>query len=159
MKTIWVASDHAGFELKQKVVSYLKSEGPSFASRVIQSSDQVQDLGPVTDDPVDYPDFADLVAQKIQKDPTENIGVLICGSGQGMSIRANRYPKVRAALVYSEQIAALARQHNDANVICLGGRVTDHDLSLRLVKIFLETKFEGGRHQNRLLKLERKILC
>jgi ribose 5-phosphate isomerase B len=140
-------------------VSYLKLEGPHFASGVIQFSDQIQDLGPATDDSVDYPDFADSVAQKIQHDSTQNIGVLICGSGQGMCMRANRYPKVRAALVYNEQIAALARQHNDANVICLGGRVTDHDLALRLVKIFLESTFEGGRHLNRIKKLEKKILC
>jgi ribose 5-phosphate isomerase B len=112
----------------------------------------------MNEDRVDYPDYADLVAKKIQDSP-KDIGILICGSGQGMCMRANRYSQVRAALVYNEEIARLSRQHNDANVLCLGGRVLQHDLALSLVKIFLETEFEGGRHLNRVQKLGRELVC
>jgi len=150
VKNIWIASDHAGFELKQKIVSFLHKNWSGLI---------VHDMGPMTEDRVDYPDYADLVAEKVQNEPKDNIGILICGSGQGMCMRANRYSQVRAALVYNEEIARLSRQHNDANVLCLGGRVLEHDFALSLVKIFLETEFEGGRHIVRIQKMGRKILC
>jgi len=155
MKSIWIASDHAGFELKQKVVSLLKLSQNLFPGLVIE----VNDLGPQNEARVDYPDYADLVAKKVQLDPVKNVGILICGSGQGMCMRANRYLKVRACLVYNEEIAKLSRQHNDANVLCLGSRVIDHDLALSLVVIFFKTEFQGGRHQERVEKLEKEILC
>ena len=153
MKKIWIASDHAGYELKSKIVTQLKS----FVSQ--KGEVEVQDMGPTNQTSVDYPDFADKVAREIHKDPNHSLGILICGSGQGMSMRANKYSNVRAALVWNEEVTQLARQHNDANVLCLGGRVVDHDLALKLVTLFLATDFEGGRHSHRVVKIGREILC
>ena len=137
-KNFFIASDHAGFELKQKVLAALK-EVPW------------ADLGPFSEDSVDYPDFAAKLIEKIVS--PNDVGILICGSGQGMAIRANRASHIRAALCWSEEIAQLSRLHNDANVICIGGRVTDHDLAFRMIQIFLTTAFEGGRHARRVEKL------
>lgn len=145
--TVWVASDHAGFELKAKILEMLALKANSL-------SYSYKDLGPFNEERVDYPDFADLVAQKVTQN-TQDLGVLVCGSGQGMAIRANRYPKVRAALVWSPEVTQLSRQHNDANILCLGGRVLDHHLALQLVELFLTTPFEGGRHKDRVTKLSK----
>jgi ribose 5-phosphate isomerase B len=112
------------------------------------------DLGPESDGRVDYPDYADQVALKIAEGAGQ--GVLICGSGQGMAMRANRYTKVRAALVWNDETVRLARGHNDANILCLGARLIDLDTAKRLVRLFLETPFEGGRHADRVEKLSRK---
>ncbi len=133
-----IASDHAGYELKERLKKNLTHV-------------EWVDLGPSDSARVDYPDFADRLSAQIQKNGGQ--GVLICGSGQGMAIRANRYRGVRAALVWNEASTLLSRQHNDANVLCLGARLVDPALSEKLVELFLSTKFEGGRHQDRINKL------
>ena len=141
-KTIVIASDHAGFPLKDNLVSYIKEQGFD-----------VLDLG--TDNAetsVDYPLEAEKLAHAIKDDKAPR-GILVCGSGIGMCIAANRYPFIRAALVYEVQAAHLARQHNDANVLCLGGRMTDFETAKKLVDEFLNTPFEGGRHERRVLEL------
>ncbi|MCX7674865.1 MAG: RpiB/LacA/LacB family sugar-phosphate isomerase, partial [Bdellovibrionaceae bacterium] len=101
---------------------------------------------------VDYPDYADKLAVALQKDP-QGVGVLVCGSGQGMCMRANRYPHLRAALVWSKEVARLARAHNNANVICLGGRLTPPEEAWSWLQVFLDTPFDGGRHEQRVQKL------
>ena len=137
MKTIYIASDHAGFELKTYILQNRK-DLPWI------------DLGPTSDARVDYPDFADALAARMSD---KDIGVLICGSGQGMAMRANRYPKIRAALCYNSESTQLSRQHNDANVLCLGARLIPKDLALSIFDTFLHTPFEGGRHFDRVKKL------
>ena len=121
-----------------------------------------EDLGPDSTDRVDYPDFADLVAQKIEagsENGQENgtRGILVCGSGQGMAMRANKYSHVRAALCWNTEVATLSRQHNNTNLLCLGERVMDWDECERIVKVFLETPFEGGRHAGRVEKISKKV--
>ena len=138
---IFIASDHAGFDLKQIL---LKSN---------LSPLELQDLGPGDASSVDYPDYADKVAKLVNQNPNEALGILICGSGQGMCMRANKFQNVRAALCFTENQAILARQHNDANILCLGSRVTNTELSILIIKKFFSTPFEGGRHQNRVQKL------
>ena len=139
---IVIASDHAGYQLKEQLCAYLKS-----------LDYDVLDLGTDTDAvSVDYPLKAQDLAYILQKD-SEARGILICGTGIGMCMAINRYPFVRGALVYNEQTALLARQHNDANVLCLGGRTTDFDTAKKFVDIFLTTPFEGGRHEKRVLEL------
>lgn len=133
-----VGSDHAGLELK----SHLMKTLPSLPWL---------DLGTKHGESVDYPDFADQVC--LQVNPPTRIGLLICGSGQGMAIRANRYPHVRAALCWHDEIARLARAHNDANVLCLGARTMDFKACERILTTFLTTDFEGGRHAPRVEKL------
>lgn len=140
-KKMYIAADHAGFELK----THLLKKFPEL---------KMEDLGTMNPDRVDYPDFADRVAVKIQSNPNA-IGVLICGSGQGMAIRANRFSKVRAALCWNEEVAALSRQHNNANILCLGARFSTPALAESILKSFLNAEFEGGRHQARVDKLER----
>ena len=141
MKTeILIASDHAGFELKNQIVSSLKDIS-------------WKDVGPHSNASVDYPDFADQIGSFIQHNPNEK-AVLICGSGQGMCMRANKYPNVRAALVYNAEIAQLSREHNDANVLCLGARFMDFDQAQKIIKLFFETPFAGGRHQLRVDKIK-----
>jgi ribose 5-phosphate isomerase B len=136
---VMIASDHAGFELKEYLKSHLKNI-------------QWVDLGPSDASRVDYPDYADRVAQKISSGEAE-FGVLICGSGQGMAMRANRYSKVRAALVWNQDSTRLSREHNNANVIALGARLVEPQLAASLIELFLKTQFEGGRHQDRIVKL------
>lgn len=135
---IYIGSDHAGFDLKEKI----KARFPMFEWR---------DCGPLDTSRVDYPDYADRVAKEVLR--ANGRGVLVCGSGQGMAIRANRYHGIRAALVWNEESTKLSREHNDANIICLGARLLDHDLALHLVELFFATRFEGGRHQDRVDKL------
>ncbi len=129
-----IASDHAGFELKQKLVAALRDQY------------QLEDYGCATTDSVNYPDFAHSLCQKLTDDET---GILVCGSGQGMCMTANKYPHIRAALVHNLESAKLTRGHNNANVICLGARVLSFDGALECIKIFLQTEFEGGRHLKR----------
>ena len=133
-----IAADHAGFELKEQ----LKNLRPNL---------KWVDLGPTNADRVDYPDFAKMLASQIQK--PDDRGVLICGSGQGMMIAANRFPKVRAALAWIPEIAKLSRSHNDANVLCLAARFTTPELAAEMLDLFLSTDFEGGRHAGRVDKL------
>lgn len=157
---IFIGSDHAGYELKTKIVSLLNSS----------SKYSVHDMGPENMDSVDYPDYADLVCRKLhgfsvvdtqnpQAHPTHltDAGILICGTGQGMAIRANKFSHIRAALAWNEEIAKLSRDHNDANVLCLGARIIEHSLALKLVTTFLETPFAGGRHWQRLVKVNAPI--
>ena len=138
---ISIGSDHAGFEQKQQLVEYLKGEGY-----------EVVDHGPDTDERVDYPDYAVKVAMDVSFKRAD-YGVLVCGTGICMCIFANKIVRVRAANVTSPEFAALARQHNDANVVCLSGRFVDLETNEKIVDTFLTTDFEGGRHAKRLAKL------
>jgi ribose 5-phosphate isomerase B len=138
--TIAIASDHAGFSLKE----ILKQD-------IAQMGYEVSDLGPAGTQSVDYPDFATALAEWLKKNPSHK-GVLICGSGIGMSMAANRHAHIRAALCRSGLEASLARKHNDANVLCLGERLTGVEVAKDCLREFLQTDFEGGRHQNRVAK-------
>lgn len=140
-ETIAIAADHAGFELKDLLKGELEAAGYD-----------VLDLGTNGPESVDYPDFADALAGAVT-DGRASRGVLVCGSGIGISIAANRHKGVRAAAVYDETAARLARQHNDANVLALGARLTGVEIAKACLKTFLETEFEGGRHQRRVDKM------
>jgi ribose 5-phosphate isomerase B len=141
MMKVAIASDHRGFHLKEKVISLLKSKGH-----------EVVDDGPATDESVDYPDFAALVASKVS-DGTVERGILICGTGLGMAITANKFPRVRAAACVDEVSAELSRRHNDLNVLCLSGDLLSSRSTEHLVEKWMETEFEGGRHKRRLDKI------
>jgi ribose 5-phosphate isomerase B len=136
-----VASDHAGLPLKRELVEVLESSGH-----------EVKDFGTHSGDSVDYPDFASEVARAVGKGEVER-GVLVCGTGIGMSIVANKYRGVRAAVCTSEFEARMARGHNDANVLCVGQRVVGGGLARAILAVFLETAFEGGRHERRVQKI------
>jgi len=138
---IAIGSDHAGFERKQEIIEHLQSLGHI-----------VLDLGTFSKDSMDYPDIAVEVAQKVAQNLVER-GILICGSGIGVSIVANTTEGVRAANCVNEEMALLTRQHNDANVLALGERLVDTKTALSMVDIFLSTQFEGGRHQQRVEKI------
>lgn len=137
--TIYIGCDHGGFELKEKI----KTAFPGY---------KFVDFGTNTIDSVDYPDFASQVCEALKSDPTSR-GILICGSGQGMAMRANKYSHIRAALVWSNEVTRLSREHNDANVLCLGGRLIPSTEAVEFVKIFLQTEFAGGRHSVRVSKI------
>ena len=141
-RPLLVASDHAGFELKEKLKRALDAMGVAY-----------RDLGPATADPVDYPDNAHRLADGISRGEAER-GVLVCGSGQGMAMAANRHRGVRAALAADEETARLSREHNDANVLALGGRLVDHGKAERILKVWLDTPFAGGRHAGRVAKID-----
>ena len=140
-KKISLASDHAGFKLKEKIKQNL-----------INKKISVLDLGPTTDSSVDYPDFAKRVARNVASKKS-NIGILVCGSGTGMAMSANKFKKIRAAVCYNKASTSLSRKHNNANIIALGSRLTKKSVALKLVNIFLSTKFEGGRHLKRIKKV------
>lgn len=139
-----VGSDHAGFDLKEEIKRFLNEKGEY----------PVTDMGTFSNEPVDYPIIAHQVAKNISE-KRFHWGILVCGSGIGMSIVANRYPRVRAALCSNLFAVKVSRQHNDANILVLGGRVLGTDLALEMVDLFLHTQFEGGRHQRRLEQIER----
>jgi len=139
-----VGSDHAGFDLKEEIKRSLNEKGEY----------PVTDMGTFSNEPVDYPIIAHQVAKNISE-KRFHWGILVCGSGIGMSIVANRYPRVRAALCSNLFAVKVSRQHNDANILALGGRVLGTDLALEMVDLFLHTQFEGGRHQRRLEQIER----
>ncbi len=139
---IVIASDHAGFELKENIRECLE------ADKIV-----VDDLGPDNTDRVDYPDYGTKVAKAVSDDENLN-GIVICGTGIGMSIVVNRFPKVRGTLCSDVYTAKLCRQHNDSNVLILGGRVVGKGLAYEIVKTWLETPFEGGRHSKRLEKID-----
>lgn len=141
MPTIAIASDHAGFQLKVEVAAELGRLGHL-----------VMDLGPVDASSVDYPDYATRVTDAV-KTSRAALGVLICGTGMGMAITANKVHGIRAALCRTEFEARMSRQHNDANVLCLGQRVTGTGLALEILKAFLNASFEGGRHATRVDKI------
>jgi len=136
-----VGADHAGFHLKIKVIAYLHEQGY-----------QTKDFGTYSADSVDYPDFAHPVAATVDADDYP-MGILICGSANGVCMTANKYPYVRAAICWNEELAQLARQHNDANILCLPARFISEELALEIVKTFLSTPFEGGRHEKRVNKI------
>ena len=140
MKKIFIASDHAGYKLKKKIVSkFFKIK-------------KIVDLGPTSNKSVDYPDFAKKLSKKVASNKG-SFGILVCGSGMGMSMTANKRKKIRAALCYSVKNTKLSRLHNDANIITLGERLINKNKAFNLIKIFLSTKFEGGRHLRRVKKL------
>jgi ribose 5-phosphate isomerase B len=141
---IAIAADHAGFPLKAKVIDAVRAHGH-----------ETLDLGTSSTDPVDYPDVAQRLGEAIQRGEAER-GVLLCGTGLGMSYVANRYPGVRAAVVWSPEIAELSRKHNDANVLVLPARFVSDGDSVAILKTFLETAFDGGRHVNRVDKIDRR---
>ena len=142
-ETIPIASDHAGFELKEKVREALAGMGYD-----------VEDLGTYSPSSSDYADFAHPLAREISEGEARR-GVLLCGTGLGMSYVANRYPHVRAAVVWSPEVAELSRKHNDANVLVLPARFLSEEDGIRILKTWLETPFEGGRHEKRVAKIER----
>ena len=140
MKKIYIASDHAGFNLKESIKKKYSKKYNLF------------DLGPVkSSKSVNYPDYAHKLSKKINK--KQNIGILVCGSGMGMAMTANKHKNIRAALCYSVKNAKLSRLHNDANVITLGERLISKNLAFKCINAFLNTKFEGGRHLTRVKKI------
>ncbi len=141
MKTIFISSDHAGFKLKEIIKNYLTNKKIKFI-----------DLGPFDGSRVDYPDYAHKVARKVKVNKS-NVGILVCGSGTGMNIAANKHKNVRAAQCFNLKSTKLARLHNDANIITLGSRLISKKNALRFISIFLNTKFDGGRHLKRVKKI------
>tara|TARA_B100000902_G_scaffold331142_1_gene328433 strand:- start:176 stop:601 length:426 start_codon:yes stop_codon:yes gene_type:complete len=141
LKKIFISSDHAGYKLKEFIKKNLLKKKLFF-----------EDLGPSNDQSVDYPTYAHSLAKKVQKN-RQNIGILVCGSGTGMNIVANKYRNIRAAQCFSVKSTKLSRLHNDANVITLGSRLISKKNALLFISIFLKTKFEGGRHKRRLKKI------
>ena len=141
MKKIFISSDHAGFKLKEEIKSHLSKKKISF-----------KDIGPFNDDKVDYPDYAHKVARKVKSNKS-NVGILVCGSGMGMNIAANRHKNIRAAQCFNLKSTKLSRLHNDANIITLGSRLLTKKLAINCVNTFLNTKFEGGRHSKRIKKI------
>ena len=137
-----IGSDHAAFALKDALVKELRAAGM-----------QVEDVGAPSTDSVDYPDFASLVAARVVA-RTSDRGILLCGTGIGMSIAANKFPGIRAAVCHDVTTARLARLHNDANVLCLGGRIIGYAVASDIVRTWLGTEFEGGRHKGRIEKIE-----
>ena len=140
-RKICIASDHAGYKLKEKVKDFL-----------INKNISVFDLGPFNKNSVDYPDFAKKVSNRVKFNKSD-VGILVCGSGTGMAISANKIKGIRAAVCYNIQSTRLSRLHNNANIITLGSRLIKKEIAFKLVKIFLNTKFEGGRHLRRVKKI------
>lgn len=140
MKKIAIACDHAGFEYKEIIKKHLEGKF------------EVEDFGTFSPDSVDYPDFVHPAADSIEQGRNE-LGILICGSGEGVAITANKHQKIRCALCWMPELASLARQHNDANMIALPARFIASQLATDIVDTFLKTPFEGGRHQNRVEKI------
>ena len=141
LKKLYIASDHAGFTLKE------------FVKKKLSKKIKFDDQGPHSDEiSVNYPDFAHKLCKKVSKNSL-NMGILICGSGMGMSMAANRHKKIRAALCYSVKNTKLSRLHNNANVITLGARLINKNTAMKCINIFLKTKFEGGRHLKRVKKI------
>ena len=140
-KTVCIASDHAGYGLKEDIKNHL-----------IDKKISIFDLGPFSDQSVDYPDYAKKLGNRIKLKKSA-VGILVCGSGTGMAISANKIKSIRAAVCYNVKSTRLSRQHNNANIIALGARFTKKKLSFKLVDTFLKTKFEGGRHLRRVKKI------
>ena len=140
-KKICIASDHAGFKLKESIKDFL-----------INKNISIIDLGPMNEDSVDYPDYAKKVSNRV-KLKRSDVGILVCGSGTGMAISANKIKGIRAAVCYNLRSTRLSRQHNDANIIAIGSRLTNKNIALKLISAFLKTRFEGGRHLRRVKKI------
>jgi len=141
LRKIFISSDHAGFNLKENIKKYLKTKKFKFT-----------DLGPLNNQSVDYPIYAHKLAKKV-KISKKNVGILVCGSGTGMCITANKHKNIRAAQCFSAKSTKLSRLHNDANVITLGSRLLSKNKACSFVSIFLNTKFEGGRHLKRIRRI------
>lgn len=141
MQSIAIGSDHAGYELKKMLISYLESNKFS-----------VKDFGTYSSASVDYPDFAHPLATAVEKGE-HSFGILICGSANGVAITANKHQGIRAAICWTDEIASLARQHNDANVLCIPARFVSEETAIKMVDIFSKTSFEGGRHAARVGKI------
>lgn len=140
-KVIAVSSDHAGFDKKQVILKYFKENGIAY-----------KDFGCFSGESCDYPDYAHPIAEAISKGEYE-IGITFCGSGQGISIAANKHPNVRSGLCWNAEIAALARQHNDANICSIPGRFVTDEEAIAIVEAYLNAEFEGGRHARRIAKI------
>ena len=140
-KKICISSDHAGFKLKESIKDFL-----------INRNISIIDLGPMNDNSVDYPNYAKKLSNRV-KSKKSDIGILVCGSGTGMAISANKIKGIRAAVCHNLKSTRLSRQHNDANIIAIGSRLTKKNTALQLVSVFLGTKFEGGRHLRRVKKI------
>ncbi len=140
-KKIVIASDHAGYNLKEKIIRYL-----------INKKYQVKDVGAYSEESVDYPDFGHLLASEIEKGNFD-IGISLCGSGNGINMTVNKHNDIRSALCWNEEISRLARAHNKANVCSLPARFINYETSILIVKTFLETEFDGGRHERRIKKI------
>ena len=140
-KKIVIASDHAGYNLKEKIIRYL-----------INEKYQVKDVGANSEESVDYPDFGHLLAREIEKGNFD-IGISLCGSGNGINMTVNKHNDIRSALCWNEEISRLARAHNKANVCSLPARFINYETSILIVKTFLETEFDGGRHERRIKKI------
>jgi len=138
---IAIGSDHAGFNHKQKIKAHLEQQGYT-----------VKDFGTDSPDSVDYPDFAHPLAEAVE-DGSCGLGILVCGSGNGVAMSANKHAGIRAAICWTDELAALARQHNNANVLCVPERFVSEDLALQMTDTFLKTDFEGGRHGRRVSKI------
>lgn len=141
METIAIGADHAGFELKEHLKSVLEKKGY-----------HIRDFGTHSTESADYPDFAHPVAYAVEKKEFD-LGLLVCGSANGVAITANKHQGIRAAICWTEELAALARQHNDANVLCVPARFVSTELAEKIVDKFLNSSFEGGRHERRLNKI------
>ena len=141
IKKIAIGADHAGVEMKDELKKWLSDEGY-----------ELQDFGTFSSESVDYPDFAHPVASSVESAESE-LGILVCGSAQGVAITANKHQGIRAAVVWEEEIAKLSRQHNNANVICLPARFISLEAAKNCVSTFFNTDFEGGRHANRVNKM------
>ena len=141
MKKVFIASDHAGYKLKNEIIK-------KFSKKIIFSDLGTRDA----EISVNYPDYAHKLSKSVSKNP-KNIGILVCGSGVGMSMAANRHKKIRAALCYSVNNAKLSRLHNNANIITLGARLIKKNIAFKCINVFLSTKFEGGRHIKRIKKI------
>ncbi len=140
-KIIGISSDHGGYELKESIYEHLKNKGY-----------QIYNMGCFNKNSADYPDYALLMGESLRKGEID-LGILICGTGIGMSISANKIPGIRAALCHDTYMAKMAREHNDANILVLGGRTTGKNISLRITEVFMSTEFAGGRHKRRLDKI------
>ena len=140
LNKIFISSDHAGFYLKKNIIQKFSKK------------QKIVDLGPSSDKSVDYPDYAQKLSKKVSSN-SRNFGILVCGSGTGMSISANKNKKIRAALCYSVKNTKLSRLHNNANIITLGARLINKNKAFNLIKVFLSTKFQGGRHLRRVKKI------
>lgn len=136
-----IGADHAGFELKSRIIDYLKAKGF-----------EIKDFGCYSTDSIDYPDYGHPVAQMVEENPGIK-GIVICGSGNGINMTVNKHQGIRSALCWNKEIVALARSHNDANILALPARFLKTDEALEMVDVFLTTEFEGGRHQNRIDKI------
>ena len=140
-KIIPIGADHAGFQLKEKVKTYLTAKGY-----------ELRDFGCYSEESIDYPDFGHPVANIVEENPGM-LGILICGSGNGINMTANKHQGIRSALCWKKEIAELARQHNNANIITLPARFISEEEAIEMIDVFLSTDFEGGRHQNRIDKI------